>query len=92
MAVEITELAQGDGEAKITLAQRTYLDADGIAVAEDNDTRATLLGLEGDEITVSAAEAAQIPTGTLGESESSAPATKKRAPAKNKKRAPAQNK
>lgn len=65
----------------VTLAQRTYLDADGKATAGRGAV--TLLGVEGKRISKSAAVAAGIPTGEL---------TKAKAPAKNKAKAPAKNK
>lgn len=66
----------------VTLKQRTYLNADGKAVAENDPDRSSLLGLEGDTIDDDAAQAAGVPTGALKQSKPSA--NKKRTPAKNK--------
>lgn len=103
MAMEFKELAPADNTPKVKLAQRTSLDANGNAVAGDSPKRVSLLGLEGDEVAQSVADAAGIPTGKLGEDKAPAkkparkpaakkPATKKRTPAKNKARTPARNK
>lgn len=96
MAVEVQDLQTADNTPTVTLGQRTYLDAEGKAVADGDETRAELFGLEGDEVTAAAAEAAGIPDGKLGGKAKPAakkPAARKQSkPAANKKATPARNK
>lgn len=67
----------------VTLAQRTYLTADGKATTGKGAV--TLLGVEGKRIPKSIAVAAGIPTGAIAE-------PKAKTPAKNKAQTPAKNK